>query len=145
LKNKKIKKMEKIDFSPYAEIFWLEDINAIRVKWTKMYLSLDKFKASTDAVLEIITKTKSCIWIVDQFDSKGAFNKEVLDFITNELVATAVGEYGVKYVLTVMPSQSGMSLLSAKRWMGEVQKMDAFTMGNFGTLESCTDWIRANA
>jgi hypothetical protein len=28
--------------------------------------------------------------------------------------------------------------------MGEVQKMDAFTMGNFGTLESCKKWISAN-
>ena len=136
--------MEKIDFSPYAEIFWLEDINAIRVKWTKLALSLDKFKASTDAVLELITKTKSCIWIVDKFDSKGAFNKEILDFITNELVAVAAGEYGVKFVLTVMPNQFGMSSISARRWMGKVQRMDALTLGNFGTLGSCNKWIRAN-
>ena len=137
--------MKETDFSSYAEIFWLEDINAIRVKWSRMFLSLDKFKACTDAVLEKIGETKSCIWIVDQHDSKGAFNKEVLDFITNELVAVAVGEYGVKFVLTVMPNQAGMSSLSAKRWMGEVQKLDALTLGNFGSLESCTDWIRANA
>jgi hypothetical protein len=60
------------------------------------------------------------------------------------LVGVAVGTYGVKYVLTVMPNEMGMSSLGAKRWMGEVQKMDAFTMGNFGTLGSCKKWINAN-
>jgi hypothetical protein len=120
--------MEKIDFSPYAEIFWLEDVNAVRVKWSQLHISLEEFKEITEAVFKMITKTKSCIWIVDQYDSKSAFKKEVLEYVTNELVGLAVGKYGVKYVLTVMPNEMGISSLSAKRWSGEVQKMDAFTM-----------------
>jgi hypothetical protein len=136
--------MKKVDFSPYVELFWLEDVKAVQVKWGQLHLSLDKFKEITDTILEMISINKSCIWIVDQYDSKGAFKKEVLEYITNELVGVAVGTYGVKYVLTVMPNEMGMSSLSAKRWMGEVQKMDAFTMGNFGTLESCKKWISAN-
>jgi hypothetical protein len=136
--------MKQAKFSPYAEIFWLEDINAVQIKWNKLHMSLDKFKEITDKVLQMISINKSSIWIADQYDSEGALNKKIIEFITNELVGDAVENYGVKLVLTIMPKQVGLSSLSAKRWMGEVQKMEAFTMANFTTLDDCKEWVREN-
>jgi hypothetical protein len=47
--------MKKVDFSPYVELFWLEDVKAVQVKWGQLHLSLDKFKEITDTILEMIS------------------------------------------------------------------------------------------
>jgi len=133
--------MKYVNFPPYVELFWLEDINVVQLKWTGLYLSLDKFKEVANAAKKMLSVHNSSIWIADQYDSKGAFNKEVLDYIANELVEDVVANYEVKLVLTIMPKDKGISSLSAKRWVGDVQEMGVFKMATFPTIEACKKWI----
>ena len=136
--------MKQVDYLPHAEISWLAEINAVQVKWLQLHMSLDRFKEITNTVLEMMTINKSSIWIANQYDSEGAIRKEILKYMTTEMVEIAVGKYGVKLVLTVMPKVKGLTSLSTKRWIGDVQKLDAVTMVNFGTLEDCKQWILEN-
>lgn len=136
--------MEKISFPPYVEIIWLEDVNAVQAKWTELHLSLEKFKEVTDAVMKMLLSHNSTIWIADQYDGEGVFNKKIIDFITNELVGDAVTNYGIKLVLTVAPRVKGISSLNTKRWLGDVQEMVDFTMASFATIEDCKQWIHDN-
>ena len=136
--------MKSSNFPPYAKIIWLEDINAIQLKWEELHMPLEQFKEITDFALNIMSENKGTTWIADQYDSKGAFKTDVIEYITNELVGIGVAKYGIKLVATIMSKQSGLSSLSTKRWMGDVQKQEAFTMANFATLEDCKEWILAN-
>ncbi|MBL4648766.1 MAG: hypothetical protein JKY03_03475, partial [Aureispira sp.] len=46
--------MKHAKFPPYAELSWLADINAIEVKWNKLYMTLEEFKEITDTVLKML-------------------------------------------------------------------------------------------
>ena len=137
--------MKEAKFSIYAEISWVEEINAIQVKWNKLHMTLDKFKEITDTALRMILMKRSSIWIANQYDSEGVFSREVVEYISNELVGVAVWNYGVKLVLTIMPKQVGLSSLSTKHWIGQVQRKEAFTMAEFANLEDCRKWVQENA
>lgn len=136
--------MKQASFSPYAELVWLEDVNAIQLKWKQLHMSLEQFKEITDKALQMIAANKSITWIADQYDSVGVFSKEIIEYITNELVGIGVTQYKIELVLTIMPKKVGLSSLSTKRWMGDVQKMEAFTMANFANIEDCKEWILEN-
>lgn len=140
----KNKIMKEANYPPHAEISWLEDVNAVQVKWLQLHMTLERFKEITGAVLEMMALHNSSISIANQYDSEGAINKVLLEYMTNDLVEISVNKYGVTRVLTVMPKSLGLASLSTKRWIGDVQKKDTVTMASFVNIEDCIEWIKEN-
>jgi len=130
--------MEK--FEPHAEITWLGDVSAVRVKWNKLFMSLERFQEICVAAFGVLRENNGAIWIADQHDSEGVFSKEIQDFILNELSEIAQANK-LEMVLTILPKNSGLSTMSVKRWTSGVRDKNEFISEQFENLEDCKEWI----
>lgn len=129
------------DFSPNARVHWLSDINALRVEWLKLHMSLDTFQNIVGQALGILKEHQGSVWIADSYESKGVFPKEIQDIIQNDDMTTFAKEAGLKMVLSVMPKESGLASMSTKKWTKETEENGHYAMRQFPDLESCKDWI----
>lgn len=129
------------NFDPYAEVSWLENYQAIHVQWRNLYMSLDQFRVICQQAAQILTENKASIWIANQYESEGVFNKEIQEFIELDLYEAAQ-QIGIKSILTVMPKEAGLSSLSTKRWVNKAVSRDDFFTETFATLDDCFAWIK---
>ncbi len=129
------------NFDPHAEIIWLEDYQAVHVKWKRLYMSLERFNEICSKAMEILSEHNAVNWIADQYESEGAFNKEIHDTINGELYVQAQ-KVGIKRVMGVLPREAGLSSLSTKRWVNNVAGREDMSMDSFATLEDCLAWLK---
>ena len=129
------------EFSPNAKIHWMEDIQAIRVEWFKLHMTLEHFQTICGAGIQVLQQKGASLWIADQYNSEGAYPKDVQDFVVRELEDIAVS-VGVKKILTIMPKELGLSSMSTKRWNNNLAERGNFMLQNFSTLEACLAWLK---
>lgn len=90
------------------------DLNAMIDNWSSLLATLEEFKSTIyDQGIDFVVKNKATVWIVDTSQGKGAFKKEVQDFIQSH-VAPKCAEAGIKYFFMILP-QSAIAKLAAKR------------------------------
>jgi len=129
----------KAKFPPHANVYWIEEINAVRVEWDKIFSSLDQFIEICDFVIAELQKQKGNVWIVDTFSGNGVFSKEVQEYIQNTLVSRAINS-NINHVLTIVPQKIGLSSLSNKHWQKPVSNA-GFVTGDFPDYDSCKKWL----
>ena len=132
--------MEKKFFEPHAEIVWEEDVKAVRVVWKKLFMTLTRFQEICQTAFEILQSEKGAIWIADQYRSEGVFNKEIQDFMMNDLAVIA-HQNGLRMVLTILPMKSALSAMSVKRWSAGLKEKREFMNEQFSSLEDCKEWV----
>lgn len=130
----------KLDFSPNAIVTWEEEVQAVRLRWKRLFLQLSEFEKISYAALDIISENNGKIWIADMFDSEGAFPQDVQQFIAETLISDGISR-GLNMLLTVVPNQSGLASLSMKKWSNEVSNSNGFITAQFQTFENCSSWI----
>lgn len=130
----------KIDCSPHAKIHWIEDLEAVRVEWLQLFMSLDKFQSICKQAINVLQEGGGSIWIADSYESEGVFPDEIQTFITEQLVPLAKS-VGIKRVLTILPKESGLASMATRKWQQGVKEKDAFIMEQFPNMQSCRTWI----
>ena len=128
-------------FEDNADVFWESDVDAVRVVWKNLFMSIGRFREVCKAAFEELHKNGGEIWIADQRSSQGVFSHEIQQYILNELSVEA-REKGVSMVLTVLPKNSGLSKISAKRWSSGIKTQNEFINEQFESLEECKRWIQ---
>ncbi len=131
-----------LEFEPHAVVTWLEDVKAIHIEWKKLYMPLERFQEICVTAIGILSEKGGSIWIADQYESEGVFNKQIKEVISGDLHAMAK-HAGITKVLTVMPKQVGLSSLNVKSWIRDVNKKEGIATVEFDTLEACKQWILA--
>ena len=132
--------MVKQEFNPNARVHWMEGEKAVRVEWLKLFMSLEQFQAICGIAIQVLRQNGGDIWIADQFNSEGAFPKDIQAFIIEELEPIAIAA-GIKKILTVVPKELGLSSMSTNRWNANVAAKGNFITKKFNSLEACTDWL----
>lgn len=133
------------NFLPHAELIWLEEVNAIQVKWLKLHMPIKLFYKICGTAMQILAAQKGSIWIADMSDSEGVFSKEIQKALTSTTMQEQADSVGIKHILTVMPKTAGLSSLNTKSWLKEVKKMERQdTIAEFPNLETCMEWIKSH-
>ena len=132
------------EFSPNAKIHWMEDIQAVRVEWFKLFMTLEQFQTICGAAVQVLQQHKGEIWIADQYNSEGVFPINIQEFMIGglEVMGKSVG---IKKILTVAPKELGLSSMSTKRWNNNVAERGQFMTLQFQTLQECTEWLTLQA
>ncbi len=133
--------MLKENLSPYAKIYWEEDVQAVRVEWLRLFMKLDDFKKVVEYALGILRENHGAIWIADSSNSKGVFSEEVQEYMQMDDVATFAKMAGLSMLLTVMPQNSGLSSMSTNKWKKRAEEKHIYYMEEFKDLKSCKEWI----
>ncbi|MFK7797035.1 MAG: hypothetical protein AB8E82_06245 [Aureispira sp.] len=133
------------DFRPHAELKWIEEANAIQVKWLQLHMSSKQFYKICAAAIKILMAHKGNIWIADMFDSEGVFSREIQQVITSTVLQQQADAAGIEYVFTVMPKTAGLSSLNTRTWLKKAQKMELQdSVVEFPNLETCLEWIKSH-
>ncbi len=131
----------KHDYSPNAKIYWDLDLNSVRCEWLNLYGELDELKKISKAAVELAKDNNTNMFIVDSYESNGAFPPEFVDYIRDELTPFAFA-CGIKFLMTILPKELGLASMATKRWQKE--ERSGMTLVNFKTHEDCADWIIQN-
>lgn len=134
--------MDQADFPPYAEISWHSDLNAIRVKWKKMFMKLEEFEQIIHEAWGILKANNGHIWISDMYESEGVFPEDIMSYISSDGTIEKSNEAGVKWALTIMPKKVGLASMSTKKWQKDIVAKDSFTIQEFPDWETCQSWIK---
>ncbi|MGH1339300.1 MAG: hypothetical protein ACRBFS_24490 [Aureispira sp.] len=130
------------NFEPHATILWEEELNAVHIEWKKLYMPLERFVEICNAAVEVVIEKKATVWLGNQYNSEGVFNKEIKEAIAEG--AEPMKQIGVNKLLTIMPKTMGLSSLNTKSWINGIKGNDGLDMAEFATLEECREWILAN-
>lgn len=129
------------NFDPHAEITWLEDYQAVHVKWKRLYMSLERFHEICIKAMSILIEHNGVNWIADQYESEGAFNKEIQETMNGEMYVQAQ-KAGIKLIMVILPKAAGLSSLSTKRWVKSTSEREDMSVDSFATLEECLAWLK---
>ncbi len=133
------------DFLPHAELKWLEEANAIQVRWLILHMSSRQFYTICSAALQILMQHKGNIWIADMSDSDGVFSSKIQHALTSTVMQQQAEAAGIEYVFTVMPKTAGLSTLNTRAWLKKARKMELQdSVVDFPNLKTCLEWIKMN-
>lgn len=128
------------EFENHANLFYSEEMKAIRVEWKKLYMSKDKWLEIINRAIELGREHDVSIWIADLYESEGMFSNDVIEYWTSNGI-DLIKNNGFRYVLTVNPKKIGLTSISDKTWKKPVSEKNAFQLFEFPDMKGVKQWI----
>jgi hypothetical protein len=124
--------MEKICEKPgYITISYNPDKKYVLHDWTSFLLTLDEIRPAFQTTLDFARRHGVYHYIAETSRVTDTLRQDVLDWWGTTWVPT-LAKYGLKAIITVVPTSSALARLSTKRWQGQV--VDGITMANAASL-----------
>ncbi len=125
------------------QVSWKSDVKAIVDTWSSYTVTLDEFK---DAVLvRGMNHAKAhgaVAWIVDSSSAKGAFSKEIQEFIGGT-VFPAFTKNGIKYFITITSQVSAITKMSVSSYSAKAGP-NGLKLLEVNSVDDAIEWLKLN-
>ena len=126
-----------------VEAVWREDVKAIISTWSDYFVTLEDFKqAILVKGVNYARANDGIAWITDSRQAKGAFSKEIQEFIDND-VFPAFAKIGIKYFITITSQVSALTRLTVSSYSAKAGP-HGITLVETNTVNGAIKWLKAN-
>ena len=123
--------------APYLNIYWLEDIEAVRMEWKK-YAAGKDFRNGLDTGLELIRKKNSSRWLAD-LRKMQVVNQEDQQWSNDDWFPRAI-KAGIRKMAIIVPMDI-FGKMSVNRIMQNISDIGLSTQ-YFDSVEDAIEWLK---
>jgi len=123
------------------KVKWNNEVKAIIDTWYNYFITLGQFKeAVLEKGLEHAKANGGIAWIVDSSNAKGAFSKEIQEFIGNE-VFPAFAKNGIKYFITITSKESAITRMSVANYSAKTGP-NGLKLLEVNNVDEAIEWLK---
>jgi len=125
------------------KVEWNPEAKAIIDTWTTYFVTLEEFKEAV--LVQGVNYAKAHggqAWIVDSHQAKGAFSKEIQEFIGSDIFPT-FASIGIKYFMTIN-SEDAITKLTVDQYSAQVGP-HGMKLLKGSSAQGAVEWLKKNA